>query len=153
MVSSILFVTSLMWIRRAINRNERRICSLPWQYPKIFTNLKSIRSCSFCRFLSFRFFRNNLSFCFSEKLSWMYHTKREHLSFLVKNLVIKSRSNHELSTVKWDSYHTISTRLRRKEWKDWKERKIATIMVRSKENEDGEGRKVEDEPDDLTIVR
>lgn len=26
-------------------------------------------------------------------------------------------------------------------------------MVRSKENEDSEGRKVEDEPDDLTIVR
>ena len=93
MVSSILFVTSLMWIRRAINQNERRICSLPWQYPKIFTNLKSIRSCSFCHFLSFRFFRNNLSFCFSEKLSWRYHTKREHLFFFVKKLVIKSRSN------------------------------------------------------------
>ena len=93
MVSSVLFVTSLMWIRRAINQNERRICSLTWQYPKRFTNLKYISSCSFHHFLSFRFFRNNLSFCFSEKLSWMYHTKREHLSFLVKNLVIKSRSN------------------------------------------------------------
>ena len=92
MVSSVLFVTSLMWIRRAINQNERRICSLTWQYPKRFTNLKYISSCSFHHFLSFRFFRNNLSFCFSEKLSWMYHTKREHLSFLVKKLVIKSRS-------------------------------------------------------------
>lgn len=151
MVSSILFVTSLMWIRRAINRNERRICSLPWQYPKIFTNLKSIRSCSFCRFLSFRFFRNNLSFCFSEKLSWMYHIKREHLSFLVKNLVIKSRSNSRI--VNCQMYHTISTRLRRKKGKERKERKNATIMVRSKENEDSEGRKVEYEPDYLTIVR
>ena len=95
MVSSVLFVTSLMWIRRAIKQNERRICSLPWQYPKIFTNLKSIRSCSFCHFLSFRFFNSAITYlsALSEKLSWMYHTKREHLSFLVKNLVIKSRSN------------------------------------------------------------
>ena len=132
MVSSILFVTSLMWIRRAINQNERRICSLPWQYPKIFTNLKSIRSCSFCHFLSFRFFRNNLSFCFSEKLSWMYHTKREHLSFLVKNLVIKSRSNHELSTVKWDSYHTIRTRLRRKKESSEKREKKPRLWYEAK---------------------
>lgn len=94
MVSSVLFVTSLMWIRRAIKQNERRICSLPWQYPKIFTNLKSIRSCSFCHFLSFRFFNSAITYlsALSEKLSWMYHTKREHLSFLVKKLVIKSRS-------------------------------------------------------------
>lgn len=132
MVSSILFVTSLMWIRRAINQNERRICSLPWQYPKIFTNLKSIRSCSFCHFLSFRFFRKNLSFCFSEKLSWMYHTKGEHLSFLVKNLVIKSRSNHELSTVKWDSYHTISTRLRRKKERSEKREKMPRLWYEAK---------------------
>ena len=125
-------MTSLMWIRRAINQNERRICSLPWQYPKIFTNLKSIRSCSFCHFLSFRFFRNNLSFCFSEKLSWMYHTKREHLSFLVKNLVIKSRSNHELSTVKWDNYHTISTRLRRKKERSEKREKMPRLWYEAK---------------------
>ena len=93
MVSSILFVTWLMWIRRAKNQNERRICPLTWQYPKIFFNPKPISSCSFRQFLSSWFSRSNLSFCFSEKLSWMYHTKREHLSFLVKNVVIKSRSN------------------------------------------------------------
>lgn len=54
------------------------------------------------------------------------------MSFLVKNLVIKSRSNHELSTVKWDNYHTISTRLRRKKERSEKREKMPRLWYEAK---------------------